>query len=101
MTAPQPFDSEARGNAPASTRRRDHGVAFGGFGWRRGHDPVFGPSRNRRLAALGFEASAGFPQAAFGSFPEPNQRFEATAACLSVSIGWGDRTSASVPHPQR
>ena len=30
-----------------------------------------------------------------------NPRFEATAAGLSVSIDWGDRTSASVPHPQR
>ena len=30
-----------------------------------------------------------------------NPRFEATAAGLSVSIGRGDRTVASVPHPQR
>ena len=32
---------------------------------------------------------------------QPNQRFEAKAAILSVSIGCGDRTVASVPHPRR
>ena len=87
--------------ADTPTRRLDHGVVFGRSGWRRSHDPVFSPSRLRRSARLGFGASAGFPQAAFGSFGEPNQRFEATATCLSVSIGDGEGTSVAVPHPQR
>ena len=90
---------ELRADTP--TRRLGHGVVFGRFGWRRSHDPVFGPPRNRSSVEHGFEASAALPKASFGSFPEPNQRFEATAACMSVSIGCDDRTVASVPHPQR
>ena len=90
---------ELRADTP--TRRLDHGVAFGGFGWRRSHDPVFGPSRNRSSVEHGFEASVALPKASLGSLPEPNQRFEATATSLSASIGDGDSTSVAVPHPRR
>ena len=90
-----------RGDAPASTRRLGHVAWFGRSSWRRSHDQVFGPSRNRSSVEHGFEASVAFPTAPLGSLPEPNQRFEATATCLSVSIGCGDRTVVAVPHPRR